>query len=422
MKILIVNTFDRDGGAARSARRLHLGLRAAGVDSRMLSLHKTGDDPHTDVLRAPFRQRLRNHLHLLDALPLSLYPKREVTHWSNTFLPGSILREVNDFDPDIVHLHWINRGLLSVTDFVRWQRPIVWTLHDCWPFTGGCHYPAQGCGRYENACGSCPALASHRERDLSRLNWTRKKNAWKDINLHVIGPSRWLTQKATKSALFRERPCTALPNGIDTDLYTPADSAEDRAAARAFLGLPPDKPLVLMVAMNPHFDKNKGGSLALEAVRIAAEQLGPEAAEILIAGEADGPDKPRTPWPVHRMGVIREEADMVRLYQAADIQVVPSYLENLSNAIMEASSCALPCVVFRTGGNGDMVLHEKTGFLAEPFDSASLAKGLVELIQNPDLRRTRGDAAREHILGFSRLDLIARRHVEYYNAILESAP
>lgn len=418
MKILIVNTYDRDGGAARSARRLHLGLRDAGVDSRMLALHKSGNDPHTHILRAPLRRGLRDHLHLVDALPLSFYPKREVTHWSNTLLPGSILHHVREFDPDIVHLHWINRGLLSVADFKRWGKPVVWTLHDCWPFTGGCHYPAHGCTRYEKACGACPALGSHRERDLSRLNWTRKSRAWKDLNLHIIGPSRWLTQTASESALFRGRPCTALPNGIDTEFYRPGD----RVAARRFLGLPPDKPLVLMVAMNPHFDKNKGGALALEAVRLAAERLGPDAAELLIAGESDGPGKPTAPWPVHRMGMITEEEDMVRLYQAADIQVVPSYLENLSNAIMEASSCALPCVAFRTGGNGDMVLHGQTGFLAEPFDPASLAEGLVELIRDPGLRRLRGTAAREHILGFSRLDLIARRHVEYYHAILETAP
>ncbi len=416
MRILIVNTFDRDGGAARSARRLHLALRGAGADTRMLVLHKTGEDPHTDILHAPLRRAFREKLPLLDALPLAAYPHRDVTHWSNTHLPGSIAPAVRAFNPDLVHLHWINRGFLSVRDLRRWGRPVVWTLHDFWPFTGGCHYPAQGCERYRNTCGHCPALASTHPHDLSHWNLARKQRALRGVPLHIIAPSRWLTARATESALFRHCSCTAIPNAIDTTLYAPGD----RAAARATLGLPQDKPLILMVAMNPHFDRNKGGALALEAVRLAAAELGPDAAELLVAGESDGPDKPSSPWPVHRMGIIREEKDMARLYQAADIQVIPSYLENLSNAIMEACSCALPCVAFRAGGNSDMILHEQTGLLAEPYDPVSLAASLVRLLRDPDLRARWGAAARQHILSFSDAPHVARLHLDHYQRILSS--
>ncbi len=415
MKILIVNTFDRDGGAARSARRLHLGLRRIGVDSHMLVMHKTGDDPHTEVIDTALHNTLRPHLPLLDALPLGFYPRRDVSHWANAWFPTSIARAVRDINPDLVHLHWINRGFFSLADLRRWKKPIAWTLHDSWPFTGGCHHPPVGCTRYHEACGSCPALGSTRDTDLSRFTLRRKQRLWKNLDLHIVGPSRYLTDNAAASALFSPFPCHNLPNGIDTQLYAPGN----RAAARAALGLPPEKPLLLVVAMNAASDKNKGGHLALDAIRLAAEKLGPDAAELLIAGESDGPDKPRAAWPIHRMGVLTEEADMVRLYQAADLQIVPSYIENLSNAIMEASACALPCIAFRAGGNADMVLHNHSGFLAEPYDPASLADGIVQYLQNPSLRQTHGLAAREHILGFSELESIAQRHRDLYQRILK---
>ncbi|MCC5845883.1 MAG: glycosyltransferase [Verrucomicrobia bacterium] len=418
MKILIVNSFDRDGGAARSARRLHHGLRRIGVESNMLVQTQTGDDAHTLLADDFLHRHLEPRLPLLDALPLALYPKRDVSHWANAWFPTSLNRHIQDINPDIIHLHWICRGLVSLADLRRWNRPVVWTLHDPWPFTGGCHYPPLGCTRFRDACGNCPALGSTREHDLSRLNWSRKKRLWKDLNLHVIGPSRWLTEQAQSSSLFRDVPCQALPNGIDTALYAPGD----RAAARAHFKLPPDKPLILVVAMNTSSDKNKGGALALEALRLAAEQLGPDAAELVIAGESDGPDKPKTTWRTHRMGVITEEADMARLYQAADLQLIPSYQENLCNAIMEASACALPCVAFRTGGNGDMILHRQNGWLAEPFEPAGLTEGILHLLQHPEQRQAWGRAAREHILHFSELESIARRHRDLYQSILEATP
>lgn len=417
MNILIVNTFDRDGGAARSARRLHTGLRRIGVNSRMLVQTKTGSDPHTLLADDPLHRHLTPRLPLLDALPLALYPNRDVSHWANAWVPTSLNRQIQSLNPDIIHLHWICRGLISLADLRRWNRPVVWTLHDPWPFTGGCHYPPLGCTRFRQSCGNCPALGSSRPRDLSRLNWSRKQRLWKHLNLHIIGPSRWLTEQARSSSLFANTPCHNLPNGIDTALYQPGD----RAAARAHFNLPPHKPLILVVAMNTSSDKNKGGPLALDALRLAAQTLGPHAAELVIAGESDGPGKPQTAWPTHRLGVITEEADMARLYQAADLQLIPSYQENLCNAIMEASACALPCVAFDTGGNADMILHRHTGWLAPPFQPEGLAEGILHLLQNPQTRLEWGQNARNHILNFSELETIAHRHRDLYHSILDPA-
>ncbi|WFB35663.1 glycosyltransferase [Kiritimatiellota bacterium B12222] len=414
MKILIVNTFDRAGGAARSARRLHFGLRGIGVDSEMLVLHKDGDDAHTHVASAAIQRHFKERLPLVDALPLGFYPSRNVTHWSNTFLPGSIEKQIQELNPDVVHLHWINRGLLSVADLKRWNKPVVWTLHDHWPFTGGCHYPSDECEAYKNSCGTCPALGSKRAHDLSRFNWSRKNKQWQGVNLNIVGPSAWLTQRAADSSLFGKYPCHNLPNGIDTDLYQPGD----KEAARKALGLPVDKILILVVAMNPDTDRNKGGHLALEAIQLAADKLGPDAAEILIAGSPEKGIRTDGPWRIHSLGVLKEEAEMAQLYRAADVQLVPSYYENLSNALMEACSSGLPCVAFNAGGNGDLVYHQAHGFLADAYKASSLAEGLVQYIEHPLIREAHGAAAREHILQFSELNLIAHKHQALYQQIL----
>lgn len=414
VKVLIVNTFDRDGGAARSARRLHLGLRGIGVDSEMRVLHKKGDDPHTSEADGFLHRHTKETLPLLDAVSLGVYPSRNITHWSNTYLPGSIDKKVKEMDPDVIHLHWINRGMVSPADLRHWKKPIVWTLHDNWPFTGGCHYTVNECTRYQEKCGACPALGSTSEKDLSRFNWNRKHKAWQGLDLHIIGPSEWLTRRAAESSLFKSRPCHNLPNGIDTDMYKPGN----QAVARKTFNLPQNKTLLLVVAMNPDSDRNKGGHLALEALQLARKKLNSDEAELVIAGSPEAGTRREGAWTVHHVGVLKEEAEMAELYQAADFQLVPSYYENLSNAIMEACSSGLPCVAFAAGGNGDMIKHNENGFLAEPHKTESLAEGIVSYVTDSDLRKAHGEAARKHILEFSEINMISKKHMEFYQQLL----
>jgi len=180
MQILHLNTHDIRGGASRAAYRLHKQLRIEGIDSTFLVQHKHGTDPSVltvDTELADFRGNIRSRL---DALPLKRYPNRE----GDVFSPGlrgkNIADRVEEINPDIVHLHWISEGFVSIDSLSNVDIPIIWTLHDMWAFTGGCHY-SNGCTKYQDTCGKCPYLNSTRQNDLSKKVLEQKAppvNGW----------------------------------------------------------------------------------------------------------------------------------------------------------------------------------------------------------------------------------------------------
>ncbi len=223
MRALLINSEDRRGGAARATHRLHRALRSADVDCHMLVQVKHGDDSTVigpnGVLRA-MTMPLRT---ALDVLPILAYRNRKQ---STTFYPGwlpdRIKPRVDAFAPDLVHLHWITGGTFNVRSMRKLGRPMVWTLHDMWAFTGGCHYD-DDCGRYRKGCGFCPALGSGRESDLSAFGWRRKSRAYRDLELTIVTPSKWLGGLASNSPLLSDFPVKVIPNAIDVDIYRPID-------------------------------------------------------------------------------------------------------------------------------------------------------------------------------------------------------
>lgn len=175
MKILIVNTSDISGGAARAAYRLHKALLSQGVDSQMLVQSKSSDD-YTVIAETDKVKKTLNKLRpFLDSLPVRFYKERTKTLFSPSWFGFSnVVDKINEISPDIVHLHWICGGMMTIEDIGKIKAPVVWSLHDMWAFTGGCHYDEE-CGRYEKKCGSCKVLGSEKEKDLSRKIWHRKK-------------------------------------------------------------------------------------------------------------------------------------------------------------------------------------------------------------------------------------------------------
>ena len=177
MKILIVNTYDIKGGAARAAYRLHKALLNSDVGSRMLVQNKSSDD-YTVVTETGKIKKYTNKLRpILDSIPVRFYKNKTKTPFSPAWVPfGSIVDQINEIKPDIVHLHWICGGMIRIEEIAKIKAPIVWSLHDMWAFTGGCHYD-EVCGGYKESCGNCKVLGSSQENDLSRKVWQRKQKA-----------------------------------------------------------------------------------------------------------------------------------------------------------------------------------------------------------------------------------------------------
>ncbi|HYR69300.1 MAG TPA: glycosyltransferase, partial [Candidatus Dormibacteraeota bacterium] len=229
MKPILLSTFDRIGGAARAAYRLHRGLREVGLDSHLLVQRKVTDDPTVHGPEGRLAKLAALARPSLDSLPLLQYPGRSEGLFSPAVLPDGVARRVAAMHGDLVHLHWVAGGFLRPESLAKLGLPMVWTLHDSWAFTGGCHVPGE-CVRYREACGECPTLASHRAGDLSRSLLDRKRRAWARASPTLVTPSRWLADAARSSSVFRGARVEVIPNGLDLARFKPFD----RSAARDF--------------------------------------------------------------------------------------------------------------------------------------------------------------------------------------------
>jgi glycosyltransferase involved in cell wall biosynthesis len=413
MKTLMLSTFDARGGAAIAARRLHTGLRNIGVDSRMLVQEKTSDDPFVIEPATPLRRSLTAFRPMFDSLPLRFYPKRQRITFTPAMLPDRISREITQLNPSIVHLHWIAAGFLHIETLAKLGRPLVWTLLDSWPFTGGCHLPFD-CLRYRQSCGACPTLGSSRDKDLTHRVWTRKRKAWEGLNLTVVAPSRWMAACAKSSSLFREKRIEVIPNGLDTTRFRPID----QGIARDILSLPRDKKLLMFGGIHAASDSNKGFHYLAEALRKLSVQGWGEKAEVLVFGSPEPDNAPDLGMKCHYLGHVHDDVTAALLYCSADIFVAPSTQENLPNTVMEAAACGTPSVAFEIGGLPDLVEHGRTGLLARPFETNDLAKEVAFLLENSEKCREMGYAARNKVVSEFALEGISRRHAELYQGII----
>ncbi|TYB33444.1 MAG: glycosyltransferase, partial [Flexistipes sinusarabici] len=263
MKILIVNTSDIRGGAARAAYRLHQALLRCGVESQMLVQKKASDDYTVTGPSTKTQKGFGKVRPTLDSIPTRLYKNKSKTLFSPSWLPFSdIVDKINEINPDIVHLHWICGGMMRIEDIAKIKAPIVWSLHDMWAFTGGCHYDEE-CGRYAEKCGYCKVLGSKKEKDLSHKVWERKAKTFAKIdNMTIVGLSKWLQNSAKESSLLGNKKVVNLPNPTDTDKFRPFDKQK----ARELWRLPKDKKLVLFGAMSSTSDPRKGYKELSEAL------------------------------------------------------------------------------------------------------------------------------------------------------------
>ena len=415
MKILIVNTTDIQGGAARAAYRFHKALLGQNVDSQMLVQSKSSDDftvigPQSKVQKAFGKLRPT-----LDSLSVRKYKDRTKTLFSPNRVPFSnVVDKINNINPDIVHLHWIAGGMLRIEDFVKIKVPIVWSLHDMWAFTGGCHYDEE-CSAYQNQCGTCPVLGSNKLQDLSRKVWLRKQETFGKIaNLYIIGLSRWLADCAKQSSLFQDTPVFSLPNPIDTSTFAPFDKQQ----ARALLNLPQDKNLVLFGAIGATSDPRKGFKELAEALRVT--HLDADNTELVVFGSSQPKTSQGFKQKAHYLGQLHDDVSLRVLYSAADVMIVPSLQENLSNAIMESLACGTPVVGFAIGGNSDLIEHQITGYLAKPYSVTDLAQG-IEWVMNASNYQEISQSSREKVLREFDSQVVAKKYIDLYNQIIKGA-
>ncbi len=402
------------GGAGRATLRLHQGLRRFGVDSQMLVQLKYSDNP-TVFSPQTIQGKLSAKLKLaerLDALPLNFYPQRDATDFSLQWIPDKITANVAKLAPDVVNLHWVCHGYVAIETIAKLNKPIVWTLHDMWAFTGGCHY-AQDCDRYKIYCGTCPQLGSHKNWDVSRWVWQRKAKAWKDLNVTIVTPSTWLAKCASSSSLFQNWRVEVIANGLDIQQYKPIP----RQVAREILNLPQDKQLILFGAMYPNSDRRKGFHWLQQALQRLLSTQWIDQTELVIFGASRPKEPIELGLNAHYLGRLNDDISLSVVYAAADVFVAPSTQDNLPNTVMEALACGTPSVAFNIGGMPDMIEHQQNGYLAQPLNSEDLAQGIIWVLENKQRHQKLCDRAREKAEQEFSLEIQARCYESLYQEL-----
>lgn len=414
MRVLIVNTSEKTGGAAVASNRLMAALNNNGVKAKMLVRDKETDNisvaslPHPWLNKWPFlweRWRIYCALHF----------SRKRLFEIDTACSGVDITSLPEFkEADVIHLAWINQGMLSISGIrkiVDSGKPVVWTMHDMWPATSICHYPGN-CGRYHSHCANCPLLpGGGSSRDLSWKVWNRKRSVLKEGNIYFVTCSDWLMRQAKSSGLFLSQHISSIPNPIDTHQYQPADKHE----ARIRTSLPADKKIILFVSQKVT-DTRKGMSYFVEAVEklVAQHPDMKETTCIAILGGHSEELEGKLALPVYPLGYVSDHHMINNVYNSADLFVLPSLEDNLPNTIMEAMACGVPCVSFRIGGIPEMIDHQSTGYLARPADSSDLARGMEWVLCEADAAMLSHNAVHKVQTRYSQ-HAVAMRYIDVYN-------
>ena len=424
MKILIVNTYDIYGGAARATFRLHEALMQNGIDSQMLVADKKSD---INSVITPCQSKLDKLLRKICVFSSQLsvvnkYKQMKNSQWG-PFSPASIknrklVKTINSINPDIVHLCWICAEMIAIEDLAKINAPIVWRLPDMWAFTGGCHYAAGTdnvmCDKYTCQCQKCEVLGSNKIKDLSFKVLKRKKKTFAKIDkMTIIGVSKWLADCAKKSAVFSDRKVVCLPNPINTNVFKPMDKFQ----SRVLWNLPIDKKLILFGAVSATSTPYKGYDLLIDALnKISSENI-----EFIVFGSSEPKNPPKLPHKIRYLGHLSDDVSLVSLYSACDVMVVPSKREAFGQTASESLSCGTPVVAFGIGGLPDIIDHKINGYLAQPFDTFDLAKG-IDWVLNSDNYDELSENARQKVVREFDYGVVAKKYINLYEVNKNTIP
>jgi len=418
MKVLHINNSDTIGGAARACFNIHNAILSEGVDSKILVQTKSGKD--RNVFQAgtgSFSELFTLMRKGIDFSLISLLTRKEHGRFSFPLFGLSLSKNNLVREADILHLHWINEGFFSLKtlrDLYKLNKPIVWTLHDMWAFTGGCHYD-NNCGNYSSRCGNCPALKLKGDHDTSSTIFARKIELFNGAKIHFVTCSKWLAGEAKLSTLLEQFNVTPIPNPINTELY----SVNDKAISKRRLNLSIEK-LHLLFATMTLKETRKGFHILLNALKLLNENHPhlKDKIELIVMGAGDQTHFREIPFKTIFTGRLTNDKEIVNCYNAADLFVAPSIQDNLPNTVMEALSCGVPTAAFNIGGMSDMIDHQQNGYLAEEVSPEKLAEAInwlaVKLIEDNDL----GIKARKKVIDNFTEKIVAKKYLNLYESVL----
>ncbi len=413
LKVVIINTAETKGGAAVACNRLHIGLNELGVNSKMLVRHKSSSDESVfEFTKSKWSMRWNLFQFYVELFFLKFF-KTKNYDFSIPYFGPKLEHHPLIKDADVVHIHWAQNSYLNLStleNLKKLNKPIVWTLHDMWAFTGGCHYN-QSCRKFETECSQCPQLKNQHLIDLSNWIFKQKQNIYSD-KFHIVTPSNWLSAEAKKSKLFSNNNISTIPYNIDFNLFKP----QEKKSSKEYFGINPEKKIILFVSMNVE-DPRKGFDYLRKAI-IELEQSIPnwrEQYEVLAIGRNN--DDQYFETKIHFTGRLSSFDIISKAYSAADVFVAPSVQDNLPNTVIESLSCGTPVVAFNIGGMPDMIEHNYNGSLAEFGNIEALSKGILDCLTK-DFRNNCIESAQRK---FSTKKEV-QKYIDLYSQLIESCP
>jgi len=422
MKITHINTFDVEGGAARAVYRLHQGLLMIGENSRILSKYKTSqdntviqlivDNVNDDTDLTNFRY-LQTH-----------YIDNNRTSLTNTLFslcyPGFELAQLPIIqNSDVINLHWVAgqfQSPLTINNLLELGKPVIWTLHDMWAFTGGCHYSAN-CQGYEAECLNCPQLANNIY-GLTSAILQDKLAFFNHPNLVIVTPSRWLADCAKKSRVFRHSRVEVIPNSLNTEVF----NVMPKLSAKASLNIDPDE-IVLLVGASSAKERRKGFYELIQVLKICqrdkrfAQLILHNKIRVCCFGETID-DFQELELMITPLGLIDSDEKLRLIYSAADIYILPSLEDNFPNTMLESMSCGTPVIGFNIGGIPDLVNDEVTGFISPENILQTMANKIIRLTFDSSLRQIMSNNCRQTILDNYTLEHQANIYLDLYRELL----
>lgn len=356
MKVLIIGyskTKQTGGGGAVAMNRLSELLTAQKIQNKLITKENFNTVEDADFFSVP-----------------SLLPDFKITLHSKQNISTVIDQE----QADVIVLNSLEVNSWSIFDLLHIKKPIVWISHDNFLHTGGCLYifenTSEECTKYKTQCGSCPLIQSKYEHDISTLQFKIKQKIYNLMpKIQFVAPSYWLKDKMSESALLNTRDIKVIPNPVNTNIYSP----KNKLKSRQILKLPENKKIILFAGTSvlaPH----KGFDLFSQAIcslSFSAKDL-----HLISIGHRPNNLTQIGKYMVHHLGFINDEEKQALIYSAADVVVVPSWIESFGFTAAESLACGTPVVAFNTSGLRDIIEHQKNGYLAKCFDPEDLKQGI----------------------------------------------
>lgn len=420
MKVLLINTAERTGGAAIACNRLMEALNKHGVKARMLVRDKQSQHLCVTALEHRLRNRWRFAWERFVIWTANRFSRHNLfaVDIANT---GTDITSLPEFqEADVIHLHWINQGMLSLDNLhkiLASGKPVVWTMHDFWPCTGICHYPYE-CEAFQTECQCCPKLAHPGRNDLSHRVFLRKQRLLQQTSPSFVAVSHWLAAQAAQSTLLKQKPISVIHNVLSAHEF----SLYDRTESRTLLQLPARKFIIAFGAAridNPI----KGFDRLTEAIRtlIRRGSFVADELHLVLFGAIKHREETCAQIPVSYtlLGLTDSNDTLSRIYSAADVTVSASAYETFGQTLAEAQVCGCLPVSFGNSGQQDIICHGRNGYLAHYPSTDSLADGIEWALRRRDEALPPKQLREEALKRFSEA-VIARQYTELYTSLLQT--